>query len=322
LTALRNRLVANEGLLISRNGGINFYIGNNPDIKKTVGATPGIEWDKLLMLPYQTERITNFQEQDDFFSRKTVDYVLSDPIGWIRLMCKKTLWYFNAYEFPRNFDVYFFAQYSFLSKFPVFSLTLLFPLALAGMVLGFGFKRENIKIKNRVLPDTNVLLVLGIIFIYSFSIILVFVAARYRLPVIPLMILFAAFLLVSLYDLVLKKNIQKLVMPLTLVAVFAFITQQRFFFNEYPYRVSPVFTHTLLANTLNNAGQREEGKKFLEEAVRLPEDESTDDALFELGHYYRNTQEKEKAKECFYRSVKLDPNHFKSWNSLGFDLKI
>ncbi len=322
LTALRNRLVANEGLLISRNGGINFFIGNNPDIKKTVGATPGIEWDKLLMLPYQTERTTNFQEQDDFFSRKTMDYVLSDPSGWIKLMWKKTLWYFNAYEFPRNFDVYFFAQYAFLTKYPVFGLSLLFPLALAGMFLSLGFNGQAIRFKKLVLPDINVLLLLGIFLIYSFSIVLVFVAARYRLPVVPLMILFASYFLVLVYERALKKNIQGLMMLLLLVGVFAFITQQRFFFNEYPCQVSPVFTNTLLANTLINAGQREEGRKFLDEALRLPEDESTDDAYFELGHYYRGVNEKEKAKECFYRSVKLDPHHFKSWNSLGFEHKM
>lgn len=329
LTALRNRLVADEGLLISRNGGINFFIGNNPDIKKTVGATPGIEWDKLLMIPYKTERTTNFQEQDDFFNRKAFEYVKTHPVDWIKLMGKKTLWFFNAYEFPRNFDVYHFAEYSFVTKYPLFNLSILFPLALAGMLLAFKFQTRSdpgrtvagarLKVQ---LPCTNTLLLLGIIIIYSFSIILIFIAARYRLPVIPLMIIFAASLLMYAYDLVREKKIYALIAPLLLVASFTFITQKQFFFEEYPYKVPAVFTNTLLANTLINAGQKTEGAKYLQTAIALPTDEATDDACYELAHYYRGLNEKRKAKEYFYRSVELDPGHYKSWNSLGFDLKM
>lgn len=328
-TALRNRLVADEGLLISRNGGINFFIGNNPDIKKTVGATPGIEWDKLLMLPYHTERITDFQEQDNFFNRKAVEYVLNDPAGWLKLMCKKTLWYFNAYEFPRNFDVCHFAGYSFVTKYPLFNLSILMPLALAGMALCLLQVFRKYKTGPPPGPGTdtlvhaNSLFLIGIIAVYSFSIILVFIAARYRLPVIPLMVLFASVFLIHMYELIKQKKTQELILPILFLGLFAFITQQKFFFEEYPHKVSPVFTNMLIANTLINAGERTEGKKYLDKAVQdLPVDASTDDVYFELGHYYRGANEKEKAKKCFYKSVELDPTHYKSWNSLGFDLKM
>ena len=322
LTALRNRVVADEALLISRNGGINFFIGNNPDIKKTVGATPGIEWDKLLMLPYQTERITDFQEQDDFFNRKAFDYVKNNFGDWAKLMCKKSLWYFSSYEFARNFDVYFFAQYSFITKYPVLNLGILFPLALAGIFAACRLQTAGCRLKNYIRQNIHILLLLGIFFIYSFSIILIFIAARYRLPVVPLMVIFAAAFLITLFDLAKEKKYKPLAAYLLLTGAFTLFAQHKFFKEEYPFKASPVFTHTLIANTLINGGKREEGKRYLEQALKLPADEATDDALFELAHYYRGTEETEKARGLFYDALRLDSLNFKCWNSLGFDYKM
>jgi hypothetical protein len=44
--ALRNLAVSGEPVLISSNGGINFYIGNNPDYDVTVRIRPGGEFTR------------------------------------------------------------------------------------------------------------------------------------------------------------------------------------------------------------------------------------------------------------------------------------
>ena len=315
LTATRNRMVADESLLISRNGGVNLYLGNNPNIKKTVGATPGIEWEKLLMLPYQTTRIANFKQQDDFFSDKAFDYIKNNFGDWIQLMLKKTLWFFNAHEFPRNFNVYYFAEFSFITKYPILNFAAILPLALAGMF--FGFKKSIPFFKENL----NRLLLTAIVLIYSFSIVLIFIAARYRLPIIPLLIIFASAFLVLLYDKFQEKNFKMIGIGLGITMVLFFFTQKKYFEDEYSFHASPVFTRVLIANTLQNAGRSEEAKSYLEDALKLPTDESTDEALFELGHFYRS-RDKIKAEELFMKAVKLDTTNYKAWNSLGFDYKM
>ena len=49
--SLRNYLVGNDWVLISSNAGINFFIGNNADYRKTVSIQPGPEWRKLVARP-------------------------------------------------------------------------------------------------------------------------------------------------------------------------------------------------------------------------------------------------------------------------------
>jgi len=326
LTYLRNTLMGDEDLPISRNGGINFYIGNNPDINKTVGAAPGIEWEKLFMLPYENDRITNFQEQDKWFNKKAFEYVENNFGDWCKLVVKKTLWFFSAYEFPRNFDVYYFSQYSFITKYPVLNFAIVLPLALSFIVGSGWFMAHGWISKRQTGNDQQILLnqflLVGITLIYSFSIILIFVAARYRLPIIPLILIFSGGFLIQLYDLYRQKKFKLFFIYLFVSGMIASITQQNFFSNQYPYKVSPVFTNTLLANTLISAGKTEEGKKYLDEAIALPVDNATDDACFELGHYYRGKNEMAKAREYFQKSIELDFNNFKSWNSMGFDYKM
>lgn len=315
LTFLRNKIVADEGLIISRNGGVNFYIGNNPDINKTVSATPGIEWEKLLMLPYQSDRITNFKEQDKWFNKKALDYALNNFSEWATLMCKKTIWFFCSHEFPRNFDVYYFSQYSPITKYPVLNLSIILPLALSGIIVCLRFNKSFIQ-------GTHSFFLISIILIYAFSIILVFIAARYRLPVIPLMIVFAGAFSIHMYDLFREKKFKIFSAFFVILVLFGFISERKFFSTQYPFTVSLVFTKTLLANTLINGGKSDEGKKYLDEAILLPADEATDDAYFELGHYYRGKKDITKARECFEKSVTLDFDNFKAWNSLGFDYKM
>jgi tetratricopeptide (TPR) repeat protein len=262
------------------------------------------------MLPYRTTRITNFKEQDDFFSDKAFEYIKNNFGSWLKLIFKKTLWFFNAHEFPRNFDVYHFARFSPITKIPFIGLWLILPLALAGMI--FSFNKKNI----------STLLMLSIILLYSFSIILIFVAGRYRLPIIPLLIIFAAWFIIFLYDKFKEKNFKLLGISLSVTIILFFLTEKKFFEDEYYFNASPVFTNVLIANTLQNAGRNEEGKIYLDEAVNLyPVDESTDEALFELGHYYRN-RDKIKSEEYFLKAVRLDSTNFKAWNSLGFDYKM
>jgi 4-amino-4-deoxy-L-arabinose transferase-like glycosyltransferase len=49
--ALRNALYAGDPVLISANGGVNFYVGSAPEYRGVIGARPGPEWELLMRAP-------------------------------------------------------------------------------------------------------------------------------------------------------------------------------------------------------------------------------------------------------------------------------
>jgi len=159
-------------------GGINFYIGNNPDYKKTITTRPGIAWRKLTELPVEAG-ITNRIETQQFFFDKTTDYIISQPLSFLKGLAYKTAQFVSSREMPRNVDIYLFRKWSGLLGAGVwkggafgFPFGLLLPLA----AVGAFYRRREIA--------TPIWL---FVVLYPAAVILVFVAARYRAPIVPVM---------------------------------------------------------------------------------------------------------------------------------------
>lgn len=187
--ALRNYVVGGEWVMISTNGGINFYLGNNPQYERTVGIHPGRQWEDLVMEPVRAG-ITTHSGKAAYFYGKAFDYILGQPFDWLALLAKKTYLFWVGPELKRNQDIYYARQYSRLlsallwDHLVAFPFGLLGPLALVG--LAWGWRRPGM--------DLLQLYVLA----YAASVILFFAAARYRMPVVPVLLIFAAAALAEL----------------------------------------------------------------------------------------------------------------------------
>ena len=181
---LRNYIIGGDFVPISYNGGVNFYIGNNANAEQTLALRPGWEWEELVALPLR-EGITRPSAKSLFFYRQALEYMQNAPLDYMGLLAAKTAQFWRGDEIERNQEMYYWRKYSSvlagtLWKWGVaFPFGLVSPLALLGLLV--YIRRQGI-----TLP---VLFVLG----YSFAVISFFVAARYRLPIVPLLILFAAY---------------------------------------------------------------------------------------------------------------------------------
>ncbi len=181
---LRNYTIGGDFVPISYNGGVNFYIGNNANAEQTLALRPGWEWEELVALPLR-EGITHPSGKSLFFYRQALEYIQNAPLDYMGLLAAKTAQFWRGDEIERNQEMYYWRKYSSvlagtLWKWGVaFPFGLVSPLALLGLIV-------YIRRQGFVLP---VLFVLG----YSFAVISFFVAARYRLPIVPLLILFAAY---------------------------------------------------------------------------------------------------------------------------------
>jgi hypothetical protein len=180
---LRNYLVGGDAVLLSYNGGVNFYLGNNPDYERTVNIRPGWEWDDLVGMPLEAG-IVRPGEKSRFFYAKAWEYIRSRPLDYLGLLCRKAWSFWQGDEPGRNQDVYYWRNHSVLLSGLLWKYGLAFPFGLVAplALLGMGLAWRR---REWLLP----LLLAASHFAAATAF---FVADRYRLPAVPALLLFAA----------------------------------------------------------------------------------------------------------------------------------
>lgn len=183
---LHNKLASGRFALISHNGGLNFYIGNNPDSDATTAIRPGFDWERLDKMPMRAG-VLHAVDADRFYYQQALAYIRARPGHFLRQLGRKLRQVSHARELPRNVDVYAFRGY-YRGLRPLvwrlgtfaFPAGLYVPLACGGMLL--ALRRR----------DPRCLLPAWFVLVYGLSVALFFVAARYRLVMVPALSLYAA----------------------------------------------------------------------------------------------------------------------------------
>lgn len=182
--ALRNATVGDDRVLISYNWGVNYYLGNNPDPGSTLEARPGWEWDDIVALPIRAGA-RQASERAWWFAGRSLEFLTTDPLAFLRLQAAKALQFVAGEEVGRNQDLYFWRHQSpilrvllWKTDWFAFPFGLVAPLA----VLGWGI---TVRRQGLGLPAVYVV-------VYAAGVVAFFVTARYRIPVLPVILLFAA----------------------------------------------------------------------------------------------------------------------------------
>lgn len=177
--------------LMPSSGGINLYIGNNPDSDATVRIRPGYQWTLLDQLPAK-HGVRGMWDSSAWFHAQVRDYATTEPGDWMRGMVSKSMQLICSRELARNVDVYVFRDWSAVLTATTwrlggfgFPFGVLLPLTVVGLVA-----------HRRHVPLALPLMVVG----YAGAIVLVFVSARYRLPLVPVLCVLAAGGVVWLWD--------------------------------------------------------------------------------------------------------------------------
>jgi 4-amino-4-deoxy-L-arabinose transferase-like glycosyltransferase len=175
--------VAGYVSILPASGGLNLYLGNNPNLCETLTVRPGDDWDDLVAWPAR-RGCTTPGEQSRFFYRRVWDFAAADPLAFADGLGQKALRFAVGRELPRNIDIYLFCEWSGLLGAVVwkaggfgFPWGVVFPLAVVGLIVRW-----------RRLPAPVILFAV----LYPCAVIFVFVAGRYRVPVVPVMCLLAA----------------------------------------------------------------------------------------------------------------------------------
>ncbi|MEW6752954.1 MAG: tetratricopeptide repeat protein [Candidatus Latescibacterota bacterium] len=188
---LRNQVVGGDLVLISHNGGVNFYIGNNARYDSTVAIHPGRQWEMLVTEPVRAG-FTRPSQRSGYFFRKGLRYVADSPAGWLGLLCRKTFAFWSGPEVKRNQDPYYARQHSRVLRWLLWDRWVSFPFGLIGPLSLLGLA---ITWRQRA-PGLEVLRLF--VLAYGASVVLFFPAARYRAPAVPVLLVFAACALADL----------------------------------------------------------------------------------------------------------------------------
>ena len=213
---LRNYLIGNDLVLISSNGGINFYLGNNPNSQETIRIQPGPAWRALVSRPHTEAGLTQASDQSDYFFAQSWDFIREEPGAWLWLMLNKTYLFWHGDEIGRNQDLYYARNFSPLLSLLMWKSTIAFPFGILSplALLGIGWACYN---RKQTGGGINLLLIY--IGIYMLSVILFFPTARYRLPIVPPLLLFAAHAIATLYHL--RHQITRIHLAFTTAALVA-----------------------------------------------------------------------------------------------------
>jgi tetratricopeptide (TPR) repeat protein len=177
--AARNLVLAGDPVIISSHGGLNFYIGNNPEADGTYhpvpGITPSIEGqgrDARLLAERAVGRPLRASETSDYFYARAWAWIGENPGAALRLFLRKIAYVFNSVDLSLNYSyAYYRGDEPTLLRFLIVGPWLLVPLGLLGLVTG-----------PRRAPGFSVWA--SFVPLYGLSVAAFFVSSRYRLPLL------------------------------------------------------------------------------------------------------------------------------------------
>jgi tetratricopeptide (TPR) repeat protein len=185
---LWNYRATGQFVLVSSQGGINFYIGNNPEAPGFFVVPPGME-DSLSginvtgakhVAEAEAHRSLTAGEVSSHWFGKGLRFIVAEPLAAVRLFFRKCFLFANHYEVPLDLDQEAFKDYFPLLRWSLVSFGFVSLLGWTGAVICVRQFRKH------GLP----LLMLAV---YALGVVVFFVSDRYRLPAVPLLILFSAF---------------------------------------------------------------------------------------------------------------------------------
>jgi Flp pilus assembly protein TadD/4-amino-4-deoxy-L-arabinose transferase-like glycosyltransferase len=169
-TAVHNWRTEGAFVPVAANGGVNFYLGNERSADGRTPVPPGLRWEAVMLRPIR-EGHGSLSAQDRWWYARAGEEIAAAPGRWLRLLGVKTALFFNAAEASNNKALAHFTAVSFPVRHYRWWYGVLVCLGAVGCVARPG--RGSLFLA---------LFTAG----FAGSVVLFFVAERYRLPLVPL----------------------------------------------------------------------------------------------------------------------------------------
>jgi 4-amino-4-deoxy-L-arabinose transferase-like glycosyltransferase len=300
---VRNTLVADDPTLIASQGGINFYLGNNPQADGLSAIMPeplGYNWriaDVVHEASQAEGRELSPGEVSRFWYGRAFDWIREHPLDCARLYLKKLYFQISSQEISNNRDLsVYFGRLLYFRLFPI-PIGVVLSLATLAVVLLWN--------RNKQLR----LLVL-IILLYAAVSSAFFYTSRFRLPLLPLYFVLAGAGVTAVSFFIRERGLRRIV---ALVAAFGIGV-----ISIVPMYRLPEANHaqalTSFGRHYYRLGQLQIAESYFTQA--LEEDPSFPEANTSLGAVYFRTGDIEKARAFMEKEITLHPNRITGLNNL------
>lgn len=301
-----NLAVSGEFIPLVWQGGLNFYLGNNPAADGWSATSPELrkDWwggyyDQIAIPRQELGRELLYTEVSDYWTNKALEFIKGHPGAWASLMLKKIGLFWGSYEFPNNLDYNFMKIHSWVLRNPILTFATIAPLALLGLVvLAPGAKR--------------------LYFLYTFSLaffagtVAFFVCSRYRVPALPAMMIFAGGAVAYIVDSVKTRRKTRVVTAVAaLVAVGVLVSLNL-------AGVSPpglAQSYTVLANVYWDMGKPREAAAYFKKSIE--ENPRWGEGYEGLGLIAMKQDDTDEAEKQFLRAIEAEPARATSYRSLA-----
>jgi tetratricopeptide (TPR) repeat protein len=313
---LRNYLVADQFVLISSQGGVNLYLGNNPVANGLTMLMPEVElnesvsWRQFIpatnkAAEKETGRTMTDAEISSFWSARAIDWMASNPRDFIALTFKKVVYLLSGFENSDNADIYHERHQSRLYSALVwhaglyFPFGLLLPLFVGGVIMYRHRWRDLLPIYLFILA-------------YIPSIVLFLVTARHRLPLVPFMIVLAAALVVGLIGNWRKMSGLRRIALIAIMLVVALVFNRTFFDTSLGSEFQRHFNDGLRSDRLEDYQGAE--KAYLRAIEANPFSAVVHN---NLGYAQFRLGKNQEANRNYHRSIEINPEYALPYNNLG-----
>ncbi|MCP4403929.1 MAG: glycosyltransferase family 39 protein [bacterium] len=152
------------------NGGVTFWIGNNPSANGMFGYSA----------PLLQDTRKRMKKGGTSYRDEVFQYVKEHTRDYLKLEYNKFKMFWRGYEIGNNIPYYIFRQQSYILGLPWINFVLLGPLGIVGMILAGKRWKEGF-------------ILYGFVGVQLVTTLLFFALARYRLPAVPVLSMFAAY---------------------------------------------------------------------------------------------------------------------------------
>ncbi len=285
---------------VSSNGGINFFIGNHKNSPGVFQVPPEMRFDLRLASKSVAERETGRSlsagEVSDFWAGRTLADISANPGRWLTLMGRKFVLFWNHYEIPNHYHLYYVALFAPVLRIPVGTFGVVAPLGLFGLVLA-------VRRRKRV----GLLILFGLSFMAS--VVPFFITGRYRLAIVPVLLVGAGFAVESLWRAARGKDWRTLAVAAISIALLSAAVGIDTI--EFSFAAMHNAVGTIRGRQGDMAGAAEDFRKAVE---ANPDDLS---ARHNLGLAFLELGRHDEAAEQFRQAVVRHPRYYEAWLGLG-----
>jgi 4-amino-4-deoxy-L-arabinose transferase-like glycosyltransferase len=289
--AYRNYQASGRLILATAGLGMNFYVGNNPEASGVYqeahflkSAQPENESeDYRAEASGRAGKELDVVEASDYWLKEGILFALDRPGKYLRLLLRKFFLFFHATEIPNNLSIYGVSAASVVLRWIPFAFGLIAPLGIAYWMLNLRKAGS------------------GLIHLYGLSYLLAtlifFAASEYRLPIMLVVIPYAAAAICALWDCIRSKAYSRGARLIVFSILFALCINL-----PTPFTAtlkSPRMDFFNLGSVLQHEGRQEEAVDLFKRALSV--DPNFTAAHLALGESYLILGRREAAAEEFRR---------------------